>query len=733
MTIAAKPLDYPARQALSFAPVAIVTLLAVVYALTIIDVPFILGTGPIWDGVWGDRFTNLIGALYYAHDAWRFPLFFVPKLGFPEGANIVYTDSIPVAALGLKVIYKLTGAWFNYFGLWVFLCFPLLGLFGALAAKEAGVKDNLGIIAAGVLAIACPAFLFRWMHLALMGHFLIVWSIYLYLRLRNAPAGLGTIFQFSIVSALTLLIQAYFLMMVVPFLVAALLQCLVEGRMRLSRAAMALGWVAGFVVLVGLVAGIIGPHTPKATAEGFGYLSMNVLSPVIPPRDHLPEFVARFIHWDPGGLTWDANTGQYEGYSYFGGGLLLLALINLVASPRLALGMIARNRFVALLLVGYFLVAISHNVFIGDWHVVDWPLPHYLQILASYFRAGGRFFWPAYYVLMIGLVALTYRRFDRGVARLVVIAATIVQLADTQPLRRNMGTPAAWTLAHTLPAQEWQPLLAAHRFFAQYPAFQCGGWADNWAAANENLELLWEAAKLDMPTNSVYLGRLNRDCVEERAKAVNFDIQPDGLYVFGGDFPIGVLEDLPSFKKLCREFSNGVVCSRKWDILRSAGGSSSFKPISHTWVPPYKLGETLTFSPGRTGSKFLAYGWLRPESWGVWSVGGKSELILGIPKDTADATLTVRAAPVLNQRRPAKEFSVIINGRPVATWTFMLGHLPATHSIALPKDLLLGASSLRIAFVPKVVETPEQIGISDPRPIGLMLMELTVSEAEQRN
>lgn len=733
MTTVARPISQPLYRRVPVGPVAVAVLIATVYALTIFDLSFISGTGPFWNGAWGDRLTNLIGALYYAHDGWRLPLFYVPKLGFPEGANIVYTDSIPFAALVFKVIYKLTGDWFNYFGLWVFLCFPLLSLFGALAAKEAGVNDKVGIATAGILAVACPAFLFRFMHLALMGHFLIAWSIWLYLRLRNSPKSLGTVFQFSIVCALALMIQAYFLMMVIPFLVAALAQCLVEKRMRLPRAAMALGWVVGTLVLVGLIAGVIGPHSPKATAEGFGYWSMNVLSPLIPPRDHLPEFVAQLIHWDGKGMTWDANTGQYEGYNYLGGGVLLLALINLVMSGRLALGMIARNRFVALMLIGYFFVAISHNVYIGDWHLIDLAFPDYIRRLTSYFRTGGRFFWPAYYVLMVALVALTFRRFDLRTARLLVLLAAALQLADVEPLRHMIVADAAHASPRTLPVREWRPLLAAHRFFAQYPSFQCGGWAGTWPGNNENLELLWEAAKLDMPTNSVYLGRLNRDCAEERAKAVNFDIRPGGLYVFGDDFPIGLLEEIPSFKQLCREFSHGVVCSHEWDALPPAAGPSAFKPISRTWVPSYKLGETLTFVPGAAGGNFLAYGWSRPESWGVWSLGEKSELILGMPKIAGDATLTVRAAALLNQRRPAKEFTIIVNGRALATWTFTLGHLPAKQSIPIPKDLLVGTPSLRIAFVPKVVETPEQIGISDPRPIGLALMDLTVSEAEQRN
>src|SRR3954454_11639434 len=223
----------------------IIVVLSVVYALTMLGWRFILGIGPFWDGAWGDRLTNLIGALYYAHDSWRLPLFYVPKLGFPEGVNIIYTDSLPLMALISKLIYKLSGVWFNYFGLWIFLCFPLLALFAALAAREAGLKDNAGIIAAAVLAIACPAFLLRFMHLALMGHFLIMWAVYLYFRLLNRPSSNAVIVQFAIVSAVAVLVQAYFLMMVLPFLAAALAQCVLEKRIRLSRAAVALASVLG--------------------------------------------------------------------------------------------------------------------------------------------------------------------------------------------------------------------------------------------------------------------------------------------------------------------------------------------------------------------------------------------------------------------------------------------------------------------------------------------------------
>jgi len=732
MLTAAGRLGKSARPTPYFALVSVI-LLAMLYALTILDVPFILGTAPFWAAPGGERLTYLVGALYLAHDAWRLPVFYVPTLGFPEGVNVVYTDSLPLIALALKLIYKLSGVWFNYFGLWVFLCFPLLGFFAARAAREAGLKHPISMAAAALFAIACPAFLFRFMHTALMSHFLIVWAVYLYLRLRNCPASLRAAAQFCIVASLTVLLNAYFLMMVLPFLVAALAQNLVEKRVSLRRAAITLGSAIAILLIVGLLAGLVGPGAPRATAGGFGFWSMNLLSPLIPPRAHLPEFLARFIHWERRGLTWDATGGQYEGYSYLGGGVLLLALVNLALSGRLLVKMIARHAFLALLLVGYALVAISNQVFIGDWHAASVPLPETLDLLVSYFRSAGRFIWPIYYVVMLGLVVLTFKRFEQRTARILVIASVALQLADTQLLRDGMAADATQPSAQSLSKQDWRPLLAAHRFFKQYPSFQCGGWAGSWPGNDDNMELLWEVAKLDKPTNSTNLGRNNRDCDNELVEGLKFEIEPDGLYVFGGDFPIVSIEQMPSFRTWCREFSHGVVCSRKWDTLPQLAASSTFKPITRARLAPYRLGDTLNFSTGGTGKEFFAYGWSSPEAWGTWSTGKKSELMLGIPVMTTDAILTVLADAFVHPRTPVKEFRVIVNDKPLANWTFILGYVPSRHSVVIPKDILADATSLRIAFVPSVVETPAQLGIPDRRPIGLRLIELTVWAEKQKN
>ncbi len=98
------------------------------------------------------------------------PAVLFPDLGFPEGTNIVFTDSMPLLALLTKASYQATGHWLNYFGFWLFACFPLLA---ALLRADAGAAHRgPGCDAGGgVPGRSFPALLVRFGHASLMGHF----------------------------------------------------------------------------------------------------------------------------------------------------------------------------------------------------------------------------------------------------------------------------------------------------------------------------------------------------------------------------------------------------------------------------------------------------------------------------------------------------------------------------------------------------------------------------------
>ena len=315
-----------------------------------------------------------------------------PTSGFPEGTNIVFTDSMPLLALLTKASYQATGHWLNYFGFWLFACFPLLAAFAALSMRVLHIEDPVAMLAAAFLAVSFPALLVRFGHASLMGHFLIVWALYLYLRMRNEPSPGWPIAQFALIAAASVLLQAYFLPMVLLFLLAGLIHAVVERRVSMAYAAAGLGIAVAATLTAGWIGGVVG--WPGVSPGGFGHFSMNAVSPFLPPRDHLPESLARHVHWDGNGYTWDATGGQYEGYNYLGAGMLLLLVVGFALAPRLVLDGLKRHAALALFMALLVVIALSNRVFIGDWLILDVRIPRLLAGFSENFRTGGRFFWP---------------------------------------------------------------------------------------------------------------------------------------------------------------------------------------------------------------------------------------------------------------------------------------------------------------------------------------------------
>src|SRR5262245_40898448 len=82
---------------------------------------FIVGNGDFWVRPTFDYTAYLVAWNYYIRDEWRFPLFDLPDMGYPEGGSVLFNDALPVAALATKVVYTVTGFALNPFGWWIFL------------------------------------------------------------------------------------------------------------------------------------------------------------------------------------------------------------------------------------------------------------------------------------------------------------------------------------------------------------------------------------------------------------------------------------------------------------------------------------------------------------------------------------------------------------------------------------------------------------------------------------
>lgn len=98
--------------------------------------------------VGSDRVQHVTGLNYFAKDTLRFPLFQVKNLNDPNGANIIYTDSIPLIAPLARAYHKATGELLDYFRLWILVCCIMQGVAAAILLRVTGIRSTAGRIRA---------------------------------------------------------------------------------------------------------------------------------------------------------------------------------------------------------------------------------------------------------------------------------------------------------------------------------------------------------------------------------------------------------------------------------------------------------------------------------------------------------------------------------------------------------------------------------------------------------
>lgn len=733
-----------------------VVIAGIIYALSMFDASAILSQTPFWTSPVGDLSAHTIGLEYYIREGWHFPIFYVHDLAFPEGVSIIYTDSLPILALLTKIIYKFTGWWGNYFGFWTFLCFPLLSYFISLATIESGEKKFIALLCASVFALSAPALLSRFKHAALMGHFLIAWSFYLYLKILNSKDFWWVCLQFCIVSILTIFVQAYFVLMVFPFFIAAIAQSILNRNIAIKAACLSIVSVTGILLLTGFITGVLGgPGNMSNSAWGFGHYSMNLISPFLPPKDHLQRYLAQFITWsnpnssgswnlgldktsfkcegynylEGGVLSLDATGGQYEGYNYLGAGVLFLLIIHLFTSRKLIWESIKSHLALSLALFILLLLALSNVAYIGDRLIYEIPINAIFHNLFGIFRVSGRLFWAINYVLIVGLVVLTFKRFRKTTATTLLVLMVSFQLIDTQFLREELKNRIQIGRQPKL-GSEWATLIKEHDFLMLYPSYQCGSWGNTIADLELMREMHWVAAKLGKPCNSAYLGRPSRDKDIELQEALKFDILPGGLYIFGKNFPIALLEIQPNFREWCRQSNLGIVCSRNWEKLKILTENNNFRPITQSYLPVLKLNDSKSFSVNEDGNLLCITGWSAPEHWGRWSIGKESVLLCKLHESIdSDVYLKIRADLFVSSTNPTKKINVSVNDKCIATWVCILGEEKnVERTVLIDQEVYKKANGLlNIKFVYDVIESPKQAGISeDQRLICLGIQSLKI-------
>lgn len=329
---------------------------------------------------------------------WQFPLGVGENIEYPYGGSVSYTDSIPLFALFFKLISPILPETFQYFGLFVCLCFVLQGLFGALLVELfSDCKVYCGI---GALLFALSPVMteraFR--HCALTAHFIILAALYFYFsRCRD---GFKKYLPFYIINIVAITIHPYFLPFSFAVMFAAAVEDFFTGKNRIKPVLHILASIV-ITLAVGYSIGAFYNQGGMATL-GYGYFSMN-----------LNAFFNPVSKGFEGENNWSAVLGdrpyfggQTEGFNYLGLGIIIAVLVSavllIIKSRKDILTFVKKHYGIIFSAFCLTVFAVGDGVYYGGLMLFRYPLSE--EIIIKYlniFRGNGRFGWMLFYLIIL--------------------------------------------------------------------------------------------------------------------------------------------------------------------------------------------------------------------------------------------------------------------------------------------------------------------------------------------
>ena len=541
----------------------------------------------------GDSATHYMGWEFFRHTSLlQWPLGLNPKLGLDISSSIAFTDSIPLAAFIFKPFNSLLPATFQYLGLWILICFVLQTYLAARLLSHF-LTDQIQIALGSVFIALSPVLIYRLVHdgyghIALVSHFLILGALNLYFTKPLKSLWWALLFTS------TILIQAYFIPMVAAIWIAKLVQYLRhDGGSRSVAikhfAAVAVAsistLIAGGYVALGsnLFTGgsevtdssfpywfrwqplsLIDIQTSfsgtwshllsdqqelRGDVEGFSFLGSGIilLAGLVALVLLLRYFVARFPHYQLSQVTaaigatlvitasWIVMSTQVFSMALFV--LLAVFVIRFSIEKLVTKKSESRSRHRALYLLVAALAAYSMTFRpgIGRRTFFAYPLPPLFKQFTQTFHTHGRYIWPAYYLLVLVVIVVACRVFNKKLATIVLTGCLLFQIVDSASavttVRHRFTDAPEWVSPMQDP--RWEELAGTHKNIVTLPLLI------------NDVESRWMliadfASRHKMGTNAVYFSRINMEEASQYAGRLHDGflhgtLDPSNIYIVTDD------------------------------------------------------------------------------------------------------------------------------------------------------------------------------------------------------
>lgn len=617
---------------------------------------FITGAKVIWPEhfrwlMQGDPATHFLGWLFFRYTPFlQWPLGLNGNYGLEIGNSIVFTDSIPLLAFLFKPFSQWLPENFQYFGLWILLCFLLQAIF-AFKLLSRFLPQSIALACATFFVIA-PPFLFRFHgHTALAGHWLLLAGLWLYFSPQFQKWGWGVLLSLGV------LIHAYLAAMVMAIWGADLLQR--AWRKERSFVWLIIYAVCTILVVIGVM-GTAGYFSVSSSVGGGGYglYRMNLLS--------LIDSGGGLESWSTLLPNFAGGEGDYEGMNFLGTGLLVFAGLACIRAFRSKLPFTG-SVVGPLIIVGSFLTifAISNHIAWGGTELAAIKLPKSIERAAAILRSSGRMFWPVYYMLYVLIFVLALKKLKPQIAISICVLILCLQVFDSRIALANLRARFDQTWQTPLQSAVWTDIA---RHYKKVAIVLPDNQPPNY------VPVAYFAGSHHMAVNSGYFARVDDRKVRALQSKVNEAVrlgqfEPDTLYVFNAPYLWNIALETKSDGDVASVVDGFRILAPRAKPFTSASSSLANLQQGEIYYPTYD-GDWVSFDGG-SGEQFLGLGWRLPITKGVLGRGQEAILLAQLSSiSTKDYLLEIEGAGFLDRQRPVNEISVSVNGVDVGVITY---------------------------------------------------------------
>ncbi len=563
---------------------------------------------------------HYVGWKFFRNAPWTFPIGCHNGLTHPYYVSVLYTDSIPLFAIFFKLFSPVLPQTFQYFGLFGLMCYILNGGMASVLIARFN-KSKLFCALGSIFFILSTPVLQRLFglltensrHTSLAAHFLILGALGIWIYKDKFEQYWKAALAFSILGVLCVLIQMYIIFCVGGIMCGYLLHCLLKEK-DWKRTLIVF---ASFIVSSLLVFFVIGGFTDvlASGSNGFGIYSAN-LNTLINPYKYSTFF---------GGMG--MYSGQYEGFSYLGLGMIILCLISagflIGGAVRYGHRKMLKSKikefikqhfyglfslFVVIFVFGG--LAITTSVYLGKRIILQVYLPSKWYDLLAIVRSSGRFMWVIMYLVMIlALYLITKLIRNKKVSLAIVALCVCVQMADlAKPLLAIHDQYTSEAVEDdTLAADEfWETQLGDFKHVVYFPVNEYGLY--------QMMQIGTKASNVGVDVNYFYMSRfLTTEIVKQEKKRLkeifeSGQLDDDTLYIL--DY-----QNAHLYKDRCNiyEIDNKIVACK-----RVLNGVKKYQDVYVSSESPL---VELEFSYDGLGRKQAHRGWNEPEYGddGMWT------------------------------------------------------------------------------------------------------------------